>query len=349
MLNSVFELLFKYRPVVFERGHLVFSAPRIVSFVVLALALLGIVVLWRYRTTGGRSSLRIRVGLLVLRGAVLVLVLVALLRPALLVSTAVPERNVVGILLDDSQSMQITDDGTVPRADQLRQLFGGSTSPIPAALAERFQVRFYRFSRSAERTGNPEALSHDGGRSDLATALDDVRRDLAALPLAGLVLVSDGADNADSSVTRALLALSAAEIPVYTVGIGSERLRNDLELVRVEAPRVALQGSSVVVEALVRQSGSGRDSLELVVEESGQRLAAQRFAPPGDGQATTVRVPVALPTSGARELVVRVPALSNEPITRNNERRLFVSVLDRTEDILYFEGEPRFEFAFMRR
>jgi uncharacterized membrane protein len=349
MPASVFELLFKYRPVVFERGHLVFSAPRIVSLVVLVLAAAGVVILWRYRTVGGRASFRTRVGLLILRAAVLALVLVALLRPALLVSTAVPERNVVGILLDDSQSMQIADDGAIPRAEQLRQLFGGATAPIPAALAERFQLRFYRFSRVAERTTSPDALEHSGGRSDLATALDDVRRDLAALPLAGLVLVSDGADNADSSVTRALLALTAAEIPVYTVGIGADRLRRDLELVRVEAPRVALQGSSVVVEALVRQSGPARDSLELVVEESGQRLAAQRFAPPGDGQATTLRVPVALPASGGRELVVRVPALADETITRNNERRIFVSVLDRTEEVLYFEGEPRFEFAFLRR
>ncbi|MEK6598449.1 MAG: hypothetical protein AABY91_08960, partial [Gemmatimonadota bacterium] len=64
MPASVFELLFKYRPVVFERGHLVFSTPRIVSLVVLVLAAAGVVILWRYRTVGGRASLRTRAGLL---------------------------------------------------------------------------------------------------------------------------------------------------------------------------------------------------------------------------------------------------------------------------------------------
>lgn len=349
MLTSVFEWLFKYRPVVFDRGELVLSASRPAMLVVALFGVAALAVLWSYHRSAGRAGRRLRVTLLGLRAALLVLVLAALLRPSLLVSTAVPERNVVGILLDDSQSMQIADDGTTARGEILRQLFGGADAPVPSALAERFQLRFYRFARSAQRTAEPAALRHDGIRSDLATALDDVRRDLAALPLAGLVVVSDGADNADSSVTRALLALTAAEIPVYTVGIGADRLARDLELTQVEAPRTALRGSSVVIEALVRQTGSLRDSVELVVESDGRRLAAQRFAPPGDGQATTLRVPVALGEAGARELVVRVPPRPDEVVTRNNERRLFVSVADRTDRILYYEGEPRYEFAFLRR
>jgi uncharacterized membrane protein len=348
-LPSLFELLFKYRPVVFERGRLIFSAARPAFFVVAALVVLSLAVVFTYRRLGGRATPRMRVVLSMLRTAVLAIVLFALLRPALLVTTAVPERNVIGVLLDDSQSMGIKDDGITSRAVVLQRLFGDRTAPIPAKLAERFQLRFFRFSRSAQRVTDPSQLEFAGGRSDLATSLDDARRDLAALPLAGLVVVSDGADNADSSITRSLLAMSAAEVPVYTVALGAERLDLDLELARVEAPQAALRGSSILVEALVRQSGVVRDSAELVVEENGQRLASHRFALPGDGQATTVRLPVALAEEGARHLVVRVPPESGEPVTRNNERSVLVSVVDRAERVLYYEGEPRYEFAFLRR
>lgn len=351
VLPSLVELLFKYRPVVFDRGEFGFGAGRPAVLVVLGLGLLGAGVLWSYRRIGGRTTPRGRVLLIALRGAALALLLVLLLRPVLVVSTAVPERNAVGILLDGSVSMALSDEGEgrESRAAIQARLFGDPGVPVPAALAERFQLRWFRFARGAERIGDPALVTPTGGRSDLGLALDDARRDLGAVPLAALVLVSDGADNADSSVTRAVLAAAAAGIPVHTVMIGRDRLHRDLELVRLDAPRATLTGSNVLVEALVRQSGAVGDSAELVVEEDGRIVARRRFATPGDGQATAVRLPVALSELGARTVTARVTPIEGEAVTRNNERRLLVSVVDREERILYFEGEPRFEFAFLRR
>lgn len=343
----MFELLFKYRPVVFETGRFVWAAQGWQVAVAMALALgaaIALATAWRRHPLGrGRSAL---LGLIRL-GAVL-LVTAALLRPALLVSTAIAQRNVLGILLDDSQSMQITDQGTLSRGAALEQLFGPE-APVVRALAERFQLRFFHFGGTAARRGPADSLRFGAERTDLAAALDHARRDLAALPLAGLVLVSDGADNADTALTASLLSLAAAEIPVHTVAIGAERFENDLELSRVEVPRTALKGSSVLIEALVRQQGGARDSVELVVEDAGQRLASRRFALPGDGGVAAVRLPVPLDTEGFHTLTVRVPVRAGEVIPRNNERKALVSVVDRAEDILYYEGEPRPEFAFLRR
>lgn len=348
-LSSAFEFLFKYRPAVFEHGRLVFGTDGWTLPVVVGAVVLGLAALITYRRVSARAGRRQRLLLAGCRAAALTLVALVLLRPSLLVTTAVPQRNALGILLDDSQSMRIADDGTVARADILTRLFGAPDGELLSALADRFQLRFYRFAASAERISAGDSLGFGGSRSDLAAALDHARRDLAALPLAGLVLVSDGADNADTALTASILGLAAAGIPVHAVGIGRERFTNDLELSRVDAPRAALRGSSILVEALVRQQGGGRDSAELVVEDDGRILATRRFALPGDGQAASVRMPVALPVTGARHLTVRVGGRPAETVTRNNERRLLVSVLNREEWLLYFEGEPRFEFAFLRR
>jgi hypothetical protein len=40
----------------------------------------------------------------------------------------------------------------------------------------------------------PAGLSYAGGRTSIAPALDRVREELGALPLSGVVLVTDGAD-----------------------------------------------------------------------------------------------------------------------------------------------------------
>ena len=42
---------------------------------------------------------------------------------------------------------------------------------------------------------------------------------------AAIVLVSDGADTSDASLSSALLGLKAEKLPVFTVGVGSEKLR----------------------------------------------------------------------------------------------------------------------------
>lgn len=346
--DQVAEFFFKYRPVVFEKGRFAFAAGRPAMIAALVLVLLGLAVLVSYRRAPGHASGRVRLALAGLRAAIILLLGFLLLQPTLLVSTAVPQRNVIGILVDDSRSMTIADNGQLTRADQVRALLGPDAA-LPAALGEQFQIRWFRFSRRPERMRGIDGLGFNGNRSDLSTALDDVRRELAALPLAGLVLVTDGADNADSAITRSVLSLTAAGVPVYTVGVGAERYPTDLELTRVTTPRAALRGGSVLVEALVQQQGGGHDSANLVVEEGGRILATRRFALPGDGQAATVSVPVPLPEAGARQLTVRLPGLAGEAVTRNNTREALVTVRDREERILYFEGEPRFEFAFLRR
>ena len=49
-----------------------------------------------------------------------------------------------------------------------------------------------------------------------------MREELAGLPVAGVVLVSDGADTSDAVADEALLGLKAEKLPVFTVGVGSD-------------------------------------------------------------------------------------------------------------------------------
>src|SRR5918912_483681 len=97
----MFAALFKYRPAVFEKGELAIRAP-LSAWVLLAVGLLmGVHEVLSYARARGRGGPRDRIVLGALRGALLALLLVCLLRPRLLVSAAVPQRNYVGVLIDD--------------------------------------------------------------------------------------------------------------------------------------------------------------------------------------------------------------------------------------------------------
>ena len=135
-MEALFEFLFKYRPVVFEKGRLVFAAgPG--TYVVIAIALaIAVPVLIAYSRTRMRGGARDRAVLLTLRVAALALVVLAVLHPVLVVSEAVPQRNVVGVLVDDSRSMRIADLDGATRADAMRKLLCGKDSSLYAVLAE---------------------------------------------------------------------------------------------------------------------------------------------------------------------------------------------------------------------
>lgn len=364
MLESLFRFFFEYRPVVFQQGEFRF-APTAGSYVALALAILaGVAVVLSYRklelTARTATSTRRpgprhpRVVLLTLRLALIALVAACLFRPVLLVKAAVDQQNFLAVLIDDSRSMQITDASTgqtqaLSRGEFARQQFTDPSNTMLRSLSDRFVLRTFRFSSSAARLAKPEELTFSGAQTKLGAALDGARQELAGLPLAGLVLVSDGADTTDAALTDALLAMKAAALPVFTVGIGADRLSRDIQLDRVSTPRRALKGTSLLIDAVVRQTGYAGETVALDVEDGGRIIGSQTFKLPENGEPASVRVRVMATDPGTRILNFKITPRDGEVIAQNNVRQAMLEVVDRRERILHYEGEPRFEMKFLRQ
>ena len=347
MFDTLFAFFFKYRPSVFAQGDLAFGSPASVIALLLIAAALGVPAVLSYTRVRGKSSPRDRWILGALRVSAIVLLMVCLFRPMLLLSAAVPQRNYVGVLIDDSRSMQIADVNGKPRSDFVRQRLGVD-SALVKQLAERFQVRFFRFGGDAERIARPDDVTFTAPSTHLSTAIERVRDELGSVPLSGLVVVTDGADNARTPMADELLALRARSVPVFTVGLGRERFDKDIEIRRVEAPRSALKGSSLVVDLMLRQRGFGGDKVPLVIEDDGQVIDRQEITLPDGTEESSVRVHVSASAPGPRTLTFRVPAQPGEMVTQNNAQQALVVVRDAREKILYLEGEPRYELKFLR-
>jgi uncharacterized membrane protein len=284
-----------------------------------------------------------------LRLAALAVVLLCLFRPALVVRAAIPQQNVVAVLLDDSRSMQIPDWAGQARGAYIREQFGGSESPLVKALSDRFLVRTFRFSASAGRLESVDDLSFSGSQTKLATALDGAREELAGLPVSGIVLVSDGADTSDASLAEALLGLKAEKLPVYTVGVGSMQLPRDVQIDRVSTPRSVLKDASLLVDVVVTQTGYAGSTVRIDVEDEGRIVGSEEVQLPNDGSPATAQVRATATVPGPRLFTFRVAPLPDEVVTQNNVRETLINVRDTREKILYFEGEPRFEMKFIRR
>jgi uncharacterized membrane protein len=349
MLESLFAFFFKYRPSVFAQGDLAFGSPASVIGLLLVAAALGVPAVLTYTRVRGKSTIRDRWVLGALRVGAIVVLMVCLFRPMLLLSAAVPQRNFVGVLIDDSRSMQIADVDGKPRSDFVRHLAGAPDSTLLKQLAERFQLRFFRFGNDVERIARPESVSFAAGGTHLGTAITHAREELSSVPLSGLVVLTDGADNARTAMADQLLSLRAGAVPVFTVGLGREKYEKEIEIRRVEAPRTALKGSALVVDLQVRQRGYRGEKVPLVVEDEGRVIDRQEITLPEGSDAAPVRVHVTAGAPGPRTLTFRIPAQPGEMVTQNNAQQALVVVRDTREKILYIEGEPRYELGYIRR
>jgi len=127
VFESLFQLLFNYRLQVFRQGDFRFApqsgTPLAAAVVIAALAFAFI----SYRVLRSRVEWRQRAVLGLLRIAALAIILFCIFRPVLVVRAAVAQQNVIGILIDDSRSMQLSDENGT-RADLIRRTFGFSSA-----------------------------------------------------------------------------------------------------------------------------------------------------------------------------------------------------------------------------
>ena len=354
-MDALFEFLLKYRPAAFARGTLAFAPPVSVWLIGLLVAVLAVTAVVSYvrSTTDLRPRDRFTLG--ALRLIAVAAVGFCLMRPVLVLAESITQRNIVAVLVDDSRSMRVPDVDESPRSTVVSRLVGSADSALLKALAPRYQTRVYRMG-AAGRVNDPAALAYDGPRSRIVSSILRVEDELEGAPLAGVVVLSDGADNSATGgggggvgLPEQILSLRSRGVPVYTVGIGSTRFPRDVEIARIEVPRTVLKNSTVLVNVVLVQRGMGGQRLPVVIEDSGRIVGEATATMPRDGEALQVRIRVPATETGARLLRVHVPVQEGEMVRENNERRTLLVVRDRREKILYFEGEPRFELKFARQ
>ena len=154
--ESVITFFFKYPPRVFQRGDLVLAPviPAILIVLAAVAAVALVVVLYRrVKAVSGRD----RIVLTTIRACAVVLVLACLLRPTVVLSSAVSQRNVLAVLFDDSRSMRLKDVDGGARLAVLQSAFA-DTSALMRRLSQRFAVRQFRFAADASPLSGAGAL-----------------------------------------------------------------------------------------------------------------------------------------------------------------------------------------------
>lgn len=333
----------------FQDGSLSF-AYGISAWVFLLLLVLIVSAVWAaYLKTTRPLTLPIRVSLVGLRSAVLALLLFCLLRPVITTLQVSPQETYLGVLIDASQSMGIEDmPGGISRRTALEaSLFEDG---LIDELAESFQIRAFSFDKQTERVADLDGLTEEGTASSISQALAYVDDQLNGLPLGGVVLISDGADNSEIDPLIVAQSFGTRAIPIFSVGVGQEEIPQDIGIVDVSSAKTVLEGSVFTVQVAVDHQGFSGQEVKLAITDGETEVVSQTviLGEPGVAQRFDLEL-----TPERQELIVydlNVELQAGEIIEKNNQYSFLVDNTEKAAlDILYLEGHPRNEYKFIRR
>ncbi len=307
------------------------------------------VVWFLYRRTTRPITRRWKNLLIGLRSAVLMLLLLLLMRPIITTFEVNPQETYLAVLVDDSASMQIADvAGFESRKQAVTDALYGANG-IVAGLTDRYQVRTFAFNQSLRRVSDASDLTAQGNSSGLEQAMRQVAEQLGGLPLSAVVMISDGADNADTDPLLSARDFAARQIPVFTVGVGEEQIPRDVGISNVSASQTILDNSVFDIQVDLNQQGYSGRQLNLRVMD-GETEVASRLVTLGNEGGRRVELEISPDRKEPILYELRVDEQDGEIVLQNNRYQFLVDNSERPPlNVLYVDGHPRNEFKFIRR
>jgi uncharacterized membrane protein len=339
----MFEFWFRYPLQTWQEAERVFDTEWPIDWLLIALPVTFILIfawlLVSQRTWGVAKTLCIAC----LQWFVIAGLLLLLWKPSLRTEQLVARQNSVAFLLDTSMSMDYLDQG-VSRIDQARALMGGSGIE---ALRNTYGSQLWSFSSDAQKLEALDVLPPPGDETQLAASVIGVLEQARSDSLAAIVILSDGSDS-NSGISEELLnEIAAYNIPIHTIGIGRTEIPEDLEIERLDLPATVLPNSAVSASISIRHDAPGLARLK--VYDGDQYLASKEIALNSESNVTATSIEFELLEDGYRNIDFRLDRLEQEINVENNHVSQLIEVVERRYKVLYAEGEPRWEYKFVRR
>jgi len=286
-----------------------------------------------------------------MQSAFVALILLLLWQPAITVSVLSSQQNIIAVVVDNSRSMAIADsEGKTREAAAVAALQDG----ILSGLQKRFQVRLYRLGRGVTQLDRLDKLQPMETATHIGDGLKQLAAETADLPIGAIVLLSDGGENtAGMGGSRigvdALQSLRNRRLPVHTVGFGKMDRAHDVEFEDVSVTSSAIVNARLTATVSFKQRGFSGQKATLTVRDGDKSLAVREITLGPNGVLQTEQLFFSAGTAGAKSLRFEIKPLAGEENPSNNAMTQPLLVTDAKRRILYVEGEPRWEFKFIRR
>jgi hypothetical protein len=229
-------------------------------------------------------------------------------------------------------------------------------------LEKNFDLDAFTFGQGVAQLPQPETKTNASRKIDdyawieklapaspltpVGDSLREVINRKRGQPLAGVVLVTDGANNSGSSPREAAAALRAEGVPLYIYGVGITSPR-DIIVANIFAPDVTFVKDEVAVTVRVRSQGLSGQSARVKLQLNRTTVAEKEIQFGADGE-QVVALGFTPLTQGEFDLTASIEPRPDETVAENNSATQRLKVVDSKIRVLLADQSPRWEFRYLQ-
>lgn len=299
-----------------------------------------------------------------LRVAMIAVLSVLLLEPVLTHEEEHEQEHAVAVVVDVSDSMDLSarldNDPDRSRFETAHELLMGDSlksDGLLESLERDYDVKLYELGASAREVDQTrpgagtfrQTGSSDWTKStDFVHAMRQVRSDIPAAKLSGVLMISDGRDHSSTDLKLQCQPLGNQSVPVNSIVIGSREPLRDGQIVSVQAPSQIYHGDSVSLTASLKVDQYMGETATVRFLDGDELIEERSIAITSDEHRESVTFRHEPEEPRIHEYRVKLAELPNEESTENNSSFKPVWVSQDRIRVLLVDQRPRWEFRYLR-
>ncbi len=265
----------------------------------------------------------------IMRAGLVSVLAILLLSPQIKSILTETKKPIIVVAQDNSESV------TANMSKEEQASFQINYQQLKDELAKDYEVKTYSFGSEVRENMD---FSYTDKVSNISEVLNTVYDQYSNQNLGAVILATDGIYNEGSNPIYAGTKLSA---PIYTVALGDTTPQKDVLIKRVFHNKIAYLGDKFSIQVDVAAQNCAGANTQLVVKKLNGG-AAQTFPIKVDknNYFTTKEVILDADVAGVQRFVFSVNTIAGEVSTVNNNKEIFVDVLDARQKILILADSP---------
>jgi len=307
----------------------------------LACLLLGVLYAWLMYRQPINLTNNFRYVLSAVRALAVTVIALLLLAPMLKSVSYKPEKPLVLILQDNSESVKLF----TPKGSQAYNVSNltGDLDKVKSSLGDNYEVHEFNFDKTLH-TGLSNKFN--GKQTDISAALKQLNEQYVNQNIGAIVLATDGLYNQGSDPQYEARNFKTT---IYTIALGDTTPKRDLLIANVNYNKTAFLGNDFEIEVLAEAYQSKGETMRLSVTEDGKQVAAQNIPVSSDAFQKLVPLKLNADRKGIRKFNINIAPVTNELSTQNNSETIYVDVLDAKQKILLVYNGPHPDVSVIKQ
>jgi hypothetical protein len=305
--------------------------------------ILGITYAWLFYRQPVNLSNIYRYLLFAARSVAVTIISFTLLSPLVKSVNYSPQKPLVLLLQDNSQSIKMFQTKAVRSGEGLGGAFVDNLSSLKKELGNKYDVREFHFDRDLD-TGLSKTFS--GKQTNISGALHKLNEQFVNQNIGALVLATDGLYNQGNDPQYEAKNFKTS---IYTIALGDTVAKRDLLIGNINYNKTAFLGNDFIVEVLAEAYQSKGETIHLEVTEDGKQVLTQNIAVNANTFQKVVPLKLNADRKGLRKFNISIAPVKNEISIQNNSETIYVDVLDAKQKVLLVYDGPHPDITVIKQ